>query len=281
MTIAESLKNAAAKLRDAGVAQPEREAASLLIFVLERDRTFLIAHNEYELTAEESRSYESCIARRRKREPFQHIVGKQEFYGLDFEVSPDVLIPRPETELLVEAAIEILNGKDGVRILEIGTGSGCIVVSILHNVPTATATAVDISLKALDIALKNADRHCVAESVDLLYSDIFAAIDDERFDLIVSNPPYIPAADITSLQSEVRDFDPITALTDGADGLTIIRRMIADAPRFLNENSEILIEIGFGQAAEVNEMFDQNIWCEPVFLDDLQGIARVVRARLK
>lgn len=145
MTIAKSLKLAAAILRDAGVAQPEREAASLLMFAIKRDRTFLIAHNEYELTEAESRTYSSLIARRQTREPFQHIVRNQEFYRLDFVVSPDVLIPRHETELLVEAAIEILNGKENARILDIGTGSGCIAVSILHNLPTVTATAIDIS----------------------------------------------------------------------------------------------------------------------------------------
>lgn len=281
MTIAESLMLAAQKLRDAGVAQPEREAASLLMFTLGRDRTFLFAHNEYKLTTDESITFDRGVARREAREPFQHIVGKQEFYGLDFEVSPDVLIPRPETELLVEAAVDAARTNKITRILEVGTGSGCIVISVLHSVPTATATAVDISQKALEIAMKNAVKHAVAERIEFLISDIYDAIGDGRFDVIVSNPPYIPADDIPELQAEVRDFDPITALTDGADGLSIIRRIVADAPRFLSKDGEIMIEIGFGQAADVREMFDRDIWLEPLFINDLQGIARVVIVRLR
>lgn len=281
MTIAESLIIAARELRAGGVAQPERESASLLVFVLGRDRTFLIAHNDYELTPSETTYYADVIERRKRREPFQHIVGKQEFYGLDFVVSPDVLIPRPETELLVETAIETLAGTENARICEIGTGSGCIVVSILDKLRTATAVAVDISEAALTIARSNAEINGVADRVKFQLSDIFNALDQQKFDVIVSNPPYIPAGDIAELQSEVRDFDPLTALTDGFDGLSIIRRIIGDAPRFLDKNGSLLLEIGFGQAAAVDEMFIRDMWCEPEFLNDLQGIARVVRAAVK
>ncbi|MBK6749472.1 MAG: peptide chain release factor N(5)-glutamine methyltransferase [Pyrinomonadaceae bacterium] len=281
MTIAKSLKLAAAILRDAGVAQPEREAASLLMFAIKRDRTFLIAHNEYELTEAESRTYSSLIARRQTREPFQHIVRNQEFYRLDFVVSPDVLIPRHETELLVEAAIEILNGKENARILDIGTGSGCIAVSILHNLPTVTATAIDISESALAIAKKNADTIGVAGRIRFLRSDLYQALDPQEFEIIVSNPPYIPAEEFATLQAEVRDFDPIIALTDGADGLSIIRKIVADAPRYLSRSGHLLVEIGFGQAAAVAEMFDLKLWVEPVFIDDMQGIARIVKSEVK
>lgn len=281
MTIDESLIRAANELRAAGVAQPERESASLLMFALGRDRTFLIAYSDYELSAEESRIYDAFIARRKTREPFQHIVGRQEFYGLDFVVSPDVLIPRPETELLVDAAIEILTEKKNARILDIGTGSGCIVVSIIHNVPTATAVAVDISECALAIAQENAEKNRVAGRIDFLRSDIFEAVDRQTFDVIVSNPPYIPVSDIAGLQSEVRDHDPIIALTDGSDGLSIIRRIVSDAPRYLNNNGKLLMEIGLGQAARVGAMFDLDLWHEPEFQDDLQGIARVVRSTVK
>ena len=281
MTIAESLIIAARELRAGGVAQPEREAASLLVFVLGRDRTFLIAHNDHELTPSETTYYADVIERRKRREPFQHIVGKQEFYGLDFVVSPDVLIPRPETELLVETAIETLAGTENAQICEIGTGSGCIVVSILDKLRTATAVAVDISEAALTIAISNAKINGVADRVKFQLSDVFNALDQQKFDVIVSNPPYIPAGDIAELQSEVRDFDPLTALTDGFDGLSIIRRIVAEAPRSLNKNGSLLLEIGFGQAAAVDEMFIRDMWCEPEFLNDLQGIARVVRAAVK
>lgn len=281
MTIAESLKIAAATLRNADIAQPEREAASLLMFAIKRDRTFLFAHNEYELNEAESRAYSNLIARRQTREPFQHIVGKQEFYGLDFVVTPDVLIPRQETELLVEAAIEILNGKENARILEIGTGSGCIAVSLLHSSPTVIATAADISERALVIAKKNAETNGVAGRITFLRSDLYEALDPQKFEIIVSNPPYIPAKDVATLQAEVRDFDPITALTDGADGLSIIGKIVADAPQYLDRNGSLLIEIGFGLAAAVAEMFDRKLWVEPVFIQDMQGIERIVRSEVK
>lgn len=281
MTIAESLVNAGRELRAVGIAQPERESASLLMFALGRDRTFLIAHSEYELSVEETRIYRAFIARRKTREPFQHIVGRQEFYGLDFVVSPDVLIPRPETELLVDAAIEILTAKENARILDIGTGSGCIVVSIIHNVPTATAFAVDISEGALAIARENAEKNRVAGRIEFLRSDIFEAVDRQTFDVIVSNPPYIPAGEIAGLQSEVRDHDPVIALTDGSDGLSIMRRIVSDAPRYLNSDGKLLMEIGLGQAASVGAMFDPDLWHEPEFQYDLQGIARVVRSTVK
>lgn len=281
MTIAESLIIAANGLRGVGIDQPERESASLLMFALGRDRTFLIAHSEYELSEPESRLFNEIIDRRKKREPFQHIVGRQEFYGLDFEVSPDVLIPRHETELLVDAAIEILKEKENARVLDIGTGSGCIVVSIIHTVPTASAVAVDISEKALSVAKTNAETNNVAGRIEFRPSDIFGAVGRQTFDVIVSNPPYIPAGDIAGLQSEVRDFDPLIALTDGGDGLSIIRRIVDDAPRFLNKNGTLLIEMGFGQAAAVGAMYDPVQWYEPEFLNDLQGIARVVRSMVK
>ena len=281
MTIAENLKIAAATLRNADIAQPEREAASLLMFAIKRDRTFLFAHNEYELNEAESLAYSNLITRRQTREPFQHIVGKQEFYGLDFVVTPDVLIPRQETELLVEAAIELLKGRENARILDIGTGSGCIAVSILHNLPTVTATAVDISERALAIASKNAQTNGVAGRITFLRSDLYEALDSPKFEIIVSNPPYIPAEDVATLQAEVRDFDPITALTDGADGLSIIRKIVADAPQYLDRNGSLLIEIGFGLAAAVAEMFDRKLWVEPVFIQDMQRIERIVKSEVK
>ncbi len=280
MTIADCLKDAAAKLRFAGVAQPERETASLLMFALKRDRTFLIAHNEYELEASEIGSFESYISRRSSREPFQHIVGKQEFYGLDFEVSPDVLIPRPETELLVETAIDVLRDLKDPRFCEIGTGSGCIAVSVLHELKNSRAFAVDISEQAIKIARLNAHSNGVSERIDLAVSDVFSSIADQKFDVILSNPPYIPIADIATLQAEVRDFDPLLALTDGGDGLSIINKIVVESPKFLVPGGSLLIEIGFGQSEMVAAMFDKNIWNEVKFLHDLQGIPRVVMEQI-
>ena len=280
-TISENLQKATEILRQNEIAEPRQEANSLLAFALQKDKTFLIAHPEYELSDAEENCFQQILKRRANREPFQHITGKQEFYGLDFEVNSDVLIPRPETELIVENALEILRNLENSRFLEIGIGSGCISISILHNLPKATATGVDISEKALQIAKRNAETHNVTSRFQLKLSDVFSALNDEEFDIIVSNPPYIPSEDITNLQTEVRDFEPLNALTDGKDGLSIIENIIVNSPKFLRPKGFLLMEIGFGQAEPVNEMFSADIWQSIEILPDLQGIPRMVRAQLK
>lgn len=278
--ISEILKKATEILRASGIAEPRREANSLLAFALAKSKTFLIAHSEYELSGEEEISFRAVLQRRAGREPLQYITGKQEFYGLDFIVTPDVLIPRPETEMIVENALEILKLREKeTRFCEIGVGSGCISVAILHNARAASAVGLDVSEKALEIAQKNAEKHLVAKRLSLKVSDVFSGLTDEKFDFIVSNPPYIPLEDIESLQAEVRDFEPLNALTDGGKGLSIIEKIIADAPRFLKPNGFLLMEIGFGQAAGVKRMFDAGIWQHVEILPDLQGIGRMIKAR--
>ena len=278
-TISEILKKATEILLRSGITEPRREAGSLLAFALQKDRTFLITHNDYELSGDEEARFQAVLERRARREPLQYITGRQEFYGLDFVVSPDVLIPRPETEMIVEQAIEILGARESARFCEVGTGSGCISVSILHNVKAASAIGLDVSEKALEITRKNAENHKILGRFDLKISDVFDALTDEKFDLIVSNPPYIPQADIENLQPEVRDFEPLNALTDGAGGLSIIEKIVSGAPRFLKPGGFLLMEIGFGQAGDVKSLFATKIW-EPVeILPDLQGIPRTVRAR--
>jgi release factor glutamine methyltransferase len=281
MNISEHLKRATEILQTSGIAEPRKEASSLLAFALKKNQTFLIAHSEHEPSAEEEKLFQSILDRRAKREPFQYITGRQEFYGLEFEVTPDVLIPRPETELIVENAIEILCGKPSASICEIGVGSGCISISILHEVKTANAIGLDISEKALEIAQRNAQLHHVAERVSFKSSNIFDELKDEKFDLIVSNPPYIPLADIENLQAEVRDFEPLNALTDDRNGLSIIKKIIDRSPDFLKPDGFLLMEIGFGQSEKVREMFSSNIWQTIEFLNDLQGIPRTVKARIK
>lgn len=279
--IAEHLKSAAEILRRARISEPRRETASLLAFALQKDKTFLVAHDEYELSSEEAKRFRGFVERRAEREPFQYITGRQEFYGLDFLVTPDVLIPRPETEIVVENAIEILREKDAPRFCEVGVGSGCIAVSILKNVAAASAVGLDVSGEALQIAAQNAERHDVGDRLELKISDVFANLTAEKFDLIVSNPPYIARADIENLQPEVRDFEPFVALTDNENGLTIVKKIVEDAPRFLKSEAFLLMEIGFNQADAVRAMFDSRCWETIEILPDLQGIPRTVRAQLK
>lgn len=277
--IAETLRKATEILHESGIAEPRREANSLLAFALAKSKTFLIAHPEYELTGEEQTNFQAFLQRRAEREPFQYITGKQEFYGLDFIVSPHVLIPRPETEMIVENALEILKTRENSRFCEVGVGSGCISISILHNAKTASAIGLEVSEKALEVAKLNAENHQVSERFNLKISNVFGVLTDEIFDLIVSNPPYIPRQDIANLQAEVRDFEPLNALTDEKDGLSIIKRIIADAPKFLNPSGFLLLEIGFGQAEDVKQMFDAKIWQTVEILPDLQGIGRIVKAK--
>lgn len=279
--IARTLRDASAALGASGIDDPSRQAASLLAMALQKDRTFLIAHPEYELTPGETSRFEGFLARRINREPLQYIRGTQEFYGLDFEVSPGVLIPRPETEMLVEKAIEVLPASDVANFCEVGVGTGCIFISILHNVKTARATGLDISAEALRVAAINAAKHDVAARAGLKISDVFDELgSEEKFDLIVSNPPYIPKAEFETLQIEVRDFEPAGALTDGGTGLSIIGKIARDSPKFLKPSGFLLMEIGFGQAEAVGAMFDKNVWQRVDILPDLQSIPRVVMARL-
>ena len=180
----------------AEIPDPRRDAATLTSLALGRDRTFLYSHPEYAPTADEIDRIEEFLRRRAGREPLQYIRGKQEFYGLDFEVTPDVLIPRPETEMLVERGIEYLAGLSEPRFVDIGTGTGCIPISILKHVPGARGVAVDISPAAIAVARCNAERNGVADRLILIESDLFSNVPSERFHLIVSNPPYVPAPDI-------------------------------------------------------------------------------------
>ncbi len=278
--ITETLEKAAETLRRSEIAEPRREAATLLAFALDKDKIYLIAHSEYELLAAEETYFQALLQRRASREPFQQIAGRQEFFGLDFIVTKDVLIPRPETELIVEHAINILRELESPRFCEVGTGSGCISVSILHELKNASAIGLEISEKALEITSRNAEIHRVAERLDLKISDVFAALTQEKFDVIVSNPPYIAREEIDELQPEVRDYEPHVALTDENDGFSIIEQLIEEAPRFLESDGFLLIEIGFNQAAHVIEMFDAKIWRAVEILPDLQNIPRMVRAQI-
>jgi release factor glutamine methyltransferase len=285
LTIADALREAATALRASGVSESRREAGSLLSHAVSRDRTFLITHADELLTAEQLRSYLSSVARRAAGEPLQYITGAQEFYGLDFEVNPDVLIPRPETELLVETALELLKDARSPLLCDVGTGSGCIAVALVHARRDARAFALDVSAAALEVAARNAARWRVADRIDFLVSDCFGALASDghgaaRFDLIASNPPYVAEDDLEGLQREVRDHEPRVALTPGGDGLSVIRRLVSEAPRYLKPGGHLLLEIGFNQHERVASLVDPRVWKLLGIHLDLQGIPRTVALRL-
>jgi release factor glutamine methyltransferase len=285
LTIADALREASEALRASGLEEPRREAVSLLSHALSRDRTFLVTHSDEPLTAGQLRSYHSLVERRAAGEPSQYIKGTQEFYGLDFEVNENVLIPRPETELLVETALELLKETPSPFVCDVGTGSGCIAVSLLHTRTDARALALDVSSAALEVAARNAARNGVAERIDLLVSDCFDALAPDgraetRFDLVASNPPYIAEDELEGLQREVREHEPRVALTPGGDGLRVIRRLVSESPRHLKPGGHLLIEIGFGQHDRVAALIDPRVWTLLDIRRDLQGIPRTVALRL-
>ncbi len=278
--IDELITEASEILRLNGISEARREAKSLLALALNRGASYIFAHPEYDLSEEEFVKFKIFIERRSNREPFQHISGKQEFWGLDFRVSPEVLIPRPETENLVEAAIDVLRESIESEICEVGIGSGCISISILNDIKTARAIGLDISEDALLIAKENAKRHNVSQRLTLKISDLFDELSGEKFYMIVANPPYVPASNMESLQPEVRNFDPVIALTDGKNGLSIIEKIIKRSPAYLMEGGFLLLEIGFNQSDHVGKMFDGEIWREIEIIPDLQGIPRIVKAQI-
>ena len=276
-TIAEILKEAASELDNAGVPEARREAGSLLSFILGKDRTFLISHAEDETDENSFVQFREFVERRAAGEPLQYITGVQDFYGREFCVTPDVLIPRPETELLVEAALQKV-GDTAPSICDVGTGSGCIAVTLLCELVNARAVAIDKSSPALEVAKLNAQKHSVAERALFVISDCFDTLDSREydFDLIVSNPPYVAAAALEGLQREVRDHEPLVALSPGGDGLGVIRRLIDEGPAFIKPNGHLLMEIGFDQGEAVESLVRNSAWSLQEVRPDLQGIPRIV-----
>jgi release factor glutamine methyltransferase len=276
-TIASAIQEAAQILRSAGVPEARREAGSLLSFVLGKDRTFLISHAEDQLVGDSLERFRESVERRASGEPLQYIVGVQDFFGREFRVTPDVLIPRPETELLVEAVLEVV-ARSARFVCDIGTGSGCIAISLLCEMSEARAVAVDKSTAAIEIAKLNALKHSVSDRILFAVSDCFDSLDSSQyqFDLVVSNPPYVAGAMLEGLQREVRDHEPLVALSPGLDGLTMIRRLLLEAPAFLKNNGHMVMEIGFDQGEEVERLVGAAVWDLLEIKPDLQGIPRIV-----
>jgi release factor glutamine methyltransferase len=265
-TVGAALAAARAKL-------PASEARLLLGHVTGRPPTWLIAHDDEELDEDTLLGFASLVARRAGGEPVAYLLGHREFFGRDFAVSPAVLIPRPETELLIELALATGTNADvPTRILDLGTGSGCIAVTLALELPLAQVSAVDRSAKALTVAQQNAQRH--GARLRLLQSDWFAALAGERFDLIVANPPYVAATDPHLADGDLRH-EPPTALASGSDGLDAIRSIVADAPLFLAPGGRILLEHGHDQGAAVRDLLEASGLAGVEQHRDLAGIVRV------
>lgn len=287
ISIAEAILQGSLQLRKAGVPEARREAGSLVAHALGRDRSFILTHAEDPMVETQATQLSDWFKRRAAGEPLQYITGHQEFFSLDFEVTRDVLIPRPETELLVETALKLAGDSGAPFICDVGTGSGCVVISLLHELGAssgARAFALDLSPAALEVAKRNAVRHAVSDRIEFIVSDCFRALapnDPARplFDLIVSNPPYVTEGDFAGLQREVRDFEPRTALVAGPDGLTIIRRLLVESVEFLKTGGHFLFEIGYDQSAAVRQLIDPKIWKLLDIYEDLQCIPRTVALR--
>ncbi len=262
-----------AKLLDeARAAIPLREARLLLCRVLGLTHAALEAHPERNVSRQDTAEFRALAARRAAGEPVAYLTGRREFYGLDFHVTPDVLIPREETELLVDLALEAKAG----RILDLGTGSGCLAVAVAKLLPQAQVTAVDASPAALAVARANAARHGVA--VRFLQGDWFAPVEGERFELILANPPYVAAADPHLVRGDVR-FEPRAALAAGPDGLDDIRRIVAAAPAHLLPDGQLWFEHGYDQAGAAAALLSQAGFASIAQRRDLAGILRVSGGR--
>jgi release factor glutamine methyltransferase len=274
-------------------AHPERarrDTETLLLHVLkmnvpDANLAWLIAHDGEPLAADAAATFCDLIERRLAGEPIQYITGEAEFYGLPFHVNGDVLIPRPETEHLVETAtalaakLRLTGAISEVRIVDVGTGSGAIAVALAHALPFAQIAATDISAAALAVAKANAARHGVADRVRFFEGDLLEPVAGEHFDMVVSNPPYVPESDRNTLDVEVRDYEPAQALFAGEDGLAIYRRLIPAAFEALVLGGFLALEIGYGQQEAMQALLKKEGFAGIEFIADLQGIARVAAAR--
>ncbi len=275
MNVGDAIRMAMERLASEPIGPPRMAAESLLMHVLGCDRAAIYAHPERELAADEWARFHAAIEQRAAGKPLQYITGHQEFFGLDFKVTPAVLIPRPETEHLVEAAIEKARPWERPRILDVGTGSGCIAISIAHALPQARMTAVDISSEALQVARDNSKR--LGVWVRFTESDLLEAVQVEKFDLVVSNPPYVGRSEADKVQREVREHEPDVAVFGGDEGLDVYRRLIPQAWNALTDGGWLLMEIGYSIEQPVRELLAE--WAEVSAIADLQGISRVVLAR--
>jgi release factor glutamine methyltransferase len=290
-TIAEAIAEGAELLRASGINEERRTAGILLCHTLGIDRTHLLTRSSEQVDEARYEAYIASVGRRAAGEPLQYITGHQEFYGLDFIVTPDVLIPRPETEFLVERVIDFERARydEGPPIIvDAGTGSGCIAVTLAYNIPAARVIAIDISSAALDVARANAERHGVQDRIEFVEGDLLEPLGrlasgssglEGAIDLIASNPPYVEEGKPETLQREVRDWEPALALYGGADGLSFYRRLLAEGAVYLKSGGHLVCEIGYTQLDAIREMIDVTKWELVDVTDDLQGIPRTLSLR--
>ena len=281
VTLKQALAAAIADLEANRVGSPRMNAEVLLMFTLGCDRAYLYAHPERELTPEETSRYQATIRERASGKPSQYITGHQEFWGLDLLVSPAVLIPRPETEHVVETVLELARRLERPRIVDVGTGSGCIALALATELPDAEITALDISPEALAIAKANAARLQLASRIRFERSDLLenarSAGQSGSFDFVVSNPPYVPENEPEKVQREVREFEPRVAVFAGPEGMTAYERLIPQAAQALAHGGWLVVEIGFSIEQPVRNLLTD--WAEVRVTTDLQGIPRVVAAK--
>jgi release factor glutamine methyltransferase len=304
--IREALKEGIARLNSASIPSAALAGELLLMHALSRDRTWLYTHPEEPIDPSAAEKYFALIARRIAGEPTQYLAGKQEFWGLEFEVTPAVLIPRPETEHIIEVALDRIGDKkrtERLRIADVGTGSGCIAVALAKEFPNAQIIATDISPQALKVAKRNASRHEVANRIQFIETDLLAELfhhspltthhsqlfhesrvtshESRPFALIASNPPYIARSDAHTLAQEIREHEPEIALFGGETGSEIYARLIEQAEALLAPSGQLIVELGFGAAQSVRQMIEaRNVWTNLAITNDLAGIPRVIAAEL-
>jgi len=276
MQLRNALRWAIDTLEANDIGSPRLNAETLLMFVLNCHRAYLYAHPERELIDDERQRYEEAVAERSRGVPAQYITGHQEFWGLDFLVSPAVLIPRPETEHVVETAIEIAHDLDNALIIDVGTGSGCIALALENELPHAEVHAVELSPDALEIARANAARLRL-ERVRFHLTDLLEGFPEEFADMIVSNPPYVGECEADKVQAQVRKYEPHMAVFGGPEGPEVIRKLIEQSQRVLKPDGWLLMEIGYTQSPLLEGLLKG--WREVHFVPDLQGIPRVAVAR--
>jgi len=275
MNIGLALSQAKQRLKGSGIVSFNIDANLLLCHTLNKSKEFIIFNPEVNISTQQSSDFEELIARRQKYEPISHILQKREFYNRDFLVTKNVLDPRADSESLIEYVLNYFRDDKKLELLEVGVGSGCLIITILSELKNSNAKAVDISNKAIEVAKKNSSAHNLGGRLEIIESDLFTNISiEEKFDIIISNPPYIKSADINNLQDDVKNFEPLMALDGGEDGLDFYRRIAQESQKHLNKDGSIILEIGAGQEKEIEEIFQENGFN---FINSKKDLASIIR----